>query len=479
MTMHTLSRTTRGGLGALAGAALVGQALLAAPAAAETMPLPDLVERVSPAVVTVMTTDERKRRAMPFPENSPFGEFFRRFAPEGLPGMPRDGRPEVRRGLGSGFVYDADGLIVTNAHVVDGADSVEVRMVDGTAYEAEIVGTDDETDLALLRVGADDLPEVPLGESDAVRVGETVAAVGNPFGLSTTVTKGIVSAAGRMMPGGAYVDFLQTDAAINRGNSGGPLFNMAGEVIGVNTSIFSPNGGNVGIGFAVPSNIVADVVGDLLDDGAVARGWLGVSIQPVSPEIADALGLDAARGALVADVVSPSPSEGVLEQGDVILSFAGERVDESRDLPRIVGRTDPGTPVEVRVRRDGEERALEITLGALSAYREAARDSSRDRGEGEKTARLGARLAPLTPEIRRRLDLAPDVTGAVIADLDPTGRGAAAGLRPGDVIERVGAMRVEGPRDLAAALRDTEGSSTLFLVNRGGNRVFVGVPLAG
>ena len=477
--MKRFSTTRMAAVGALAGTALLGQALLAAPAAAADgeMALPDLVEKVSPAVVTVMTVDEQNQGSspLPFPEDSPFGEFFRRFAPDRMP----EGGDRVRRGLGSGFVYESDGLIVTNAHVVDGAERVEVRMKDGTTHTAEIVGTDKETDLAVLRVPADGLPEVPLGDSDAVRVGQTVAAVGNPFGLSTTVTKGIISAAGRMMPGGNYVDFLQTDAAINRGNSGGPLFNMSGEVIGVNASIFSPNGGNVGIGFAVPSNIVADVVSDLQDDGKVTRGWLGVSIQPVNKSIANAMGLGEARGALVANVVDDSPAAGTLKSGDVILSFAGQDVQSSQDLPRIVGGMDPGSEAEVTILRDGERRTVSLTLGALSEYQQAARQGGGRQGGDEKTAALGARLAPLTPEVRERLGLDDSVEGAVIAGLEPTGRAAAAGLRPGDVIEKVGGTEVGSPRDVARALQQTDSDAALFLVNRDGNRIFVGVPLAG
>ena len=480
--MDDLHRTARRGAAvALAGAVLAGQAVGAGAAgAAERLALPDLVDKVSPAVVTVMTMDAQESRGSPVPEGSPFGEFFRRFAPEGMPGGEQ--RERVRRGLGSGFVYDPDGLIVTNSHVVDGADRVKVRMVGGASYEAEIVGSDDETDLALLRVEADaDLPSISLGDSDAVRVGETVAAVGNPFGLSTTVTKGIISAAGRMMPGGNYVDFLQTDAAINRGNSGGPLFNMSGEVIGVNTSIVSPSGGNVGIGFAVPSNIVANVVSDLLDDGAVARGWLGVSIQPVTREIADAMSLTDTEGALVANVMADSPAEGVLRTGDVIVGFEGEPVGTSRDLPRLVGGADPGSEVGMTVRRDGERRTVSLTLGALSDYRQAARgDRGGDRsGDAPETAALGARLAPLTPETRRRLELSSGVEGAVIAELAPGSRAAQAGLRPGDVIERVGNTAVASPDDVRAALGASDARSALFLVNRGGNRIFVGVPLAG
>jgi len=476
MTLSILHRSRGAAAGALAAAALVGHALSGPATAAAPEELPDLVEEVSPAVVTVTTVDIQSGSANPFPEGTPFREFFRRFAPEGMPDGG-EGEERARRGVGSGFVYDSDGLIVTNNHVVDGAERVEIRFNDGETMTAEVLGTDPETDLALLRVEADGLPSVPLGDSDAVRVGENVAAVGNPFGLSTTVTSGIISAAGRAMPGGNYVEFLQTDAAINRGNSGGPLFNMEGEVVGVNASIFSPTGGNVGIGFAVPSNIVKEVVTDLLDDGKVQRGWLGVAIQPVTPEIADAMELDGTRGALVANVSDGSPSDGVLRQGDVILEFAGKPVESSRDLPFLVGRTDPGTEVEMVVLREGDRETLSLTLGELDRDRRASRGDM-EQGQSEKTASLGAELAPLTRNARARLELDRDVEGAVITDLDPDGQAARAGLRPGDVIERVGRTEVASPRDVARAIEQLGGDSALFLVNRGGNRIFVGVPLA-
>jgi len=460
----------RAGIAALAaGAVLLGQAVAAGAAPAD---LPDMVEQVSPGVVTVMTVEEGDRRAFPVPEGSPFREFFERFGPDRMP----EGRAPMRQGLGSGFVYDSDGLIVTNNHVVDGADRVRVQLGDGRTLDAEVVGTDAETDLALLKVESDAaLPALGLGDSDALRIGESVFAVGNPFGLSTTVTSGILSATGRSMPGGNYVDFLQTDAAINRGNSGGPLFNMAGEVIGVNTAIYSPTGGNVGIGFAVPSNIVRLVVADLMDDGSVERGWLGVAIQRVTPEIAEAMGMERSEGALVSSVVEGSPSEGVLRPGDVILRFDGEPVESSRALPLLVGRTDPGREIALEVLRDGERRTITLTLGTLGERQAAAGSGS---SEDPQTARLGARLTPLTPGMRARLDLGPGAGGAMIAGLDPAGAAARAGLRRGDVIEKVGPTTVSHPRDVARALETADADTVLFLVNRDGARLFVGVPLA-
>jgi serine protease Do len=276
----------------------------------------DLVARTSPSVVTVLATQEAETgpagQVDPFGPDSPFGDFFRRFGvPEG--GMPVPPQPEGGPrgiGVGSGFVIDGDGYIVTNNHVVDDATELKVRMSDDREFDAEVIGTDEQTDLALIKIDAGSLPELTLGDSDAMRVGEDVIAVGNPFGLGGTVTRGIVSAKARDINAGPYVDFIQTDAAINRGNSGGPLLNLQGEVIGVNSAIYSPNGGSVGVGFAVPSNTVKSVVAQLRDSGAVERGWLGVSIQTVTPEIAAAIGLDDPHGALVADVVAGSPAEG-------------------------------------------------------------------------------------------------------------------------------------------------------------------------
>jgi serine protease Do len=276
-------------------------------------------------------------------------------------------------GSGSGVVYGPAGYIITNHHVVDGASEVKVRFADQIDHDAEVIGTDPQSDIALLKIKAEGaLPHLTLGDSDRIRVGEDVVAVGNPFGLGGTVTRGIVSAVGRDINAGPYVDFIQTDAAINRGNSGGPLFDMDGNVIGVNSAIYSPTGGNVGVGFAIPSNIVRDVVAQLRDDGSVSRGWLGVSIQSVTPDIATALGLDEAKGALVASVIPDSPSEGKLETGDVILTFGGEPVESSRDLPRLVGSTEAGSTVELGVLRGDERQTVSVEIGELRPEQLAA-----------------------------------------------------------------------------------------------------------
>jgi serine protease Do len=464
-------------LGALAAGALVWAPVGQAETAPGRAPnaIADLVDRVSPSVVTILARHdgqgEGRGESAPF-EGSPFEEFFRRFGPPGGPDAPH-GRE--RAGLGSGFVIEADGYVVTNNHVVEGADEVTVRFADEREFEAEVVGTDPQSDLALLKVEATGLPALALGDSEAVRVGEDVIAVGNPFGLGGTVTRGIVSAKARDINAGPYVDFLQTDAAINRGNSGGPLFDLTGAVIGVNTAILSPTGGSVGVGFAVPSNTVRAVVAELKADGAVERGWLGVSIQPVTPEIAAAIGLETPSGALVADVVKGGPAEGVFEIGDVILGFDGREVARSRDLPKLVGATDAGRKAEVRVFRDGAERAVTVEVGRLETRE--ARAAVEDDAAGPAPARLGATLAPLTPEMRERFGLAREVEGAVVTSLKSGGAAARAGLRVGDVILGVGGRDVASPEDVIAALREVEGDALLLRIARDGAPLFLGVPL--
>ncbi len=446
----------------------------AAPAAADTE-LADLVETVSPAVVTVLATEDRgpRMRDERFGFGGPFEEFFRRF---GGPDRRPFGGSGRRQGLGSGFVIDAGGLVVTNHHVIEDADDITVRLSDLGDYAAELVGADPETDLALLRIEADQpLPAVALGDSDAVRVGEDVFAVGNPFGLGSTVTSGIVSATERDLRSGPYVDFIQTDAAINRGNSGGPLFNMAGEVIGVNSAIYSPNGGSVGIGFAVASNIVADVVADLRTQGVVDRGWLGIRIQRVTPEIAVALGLDRPRGALVASVIEGGPSDGTLETGDVILTFGGDEVTTSRDLPKLVGRAEPGAAVPVELLRSGRRVNTEIAVGTFDDGRRAARRPAESRRVASEA--LGATLGALTPEARENIGLEGEVSGVVVTSVRPGGAAAQAGLSVGDVILRVDRRAVATPSELERALSEGGSDNRLLLVNRRGNQLYLGLRL--
>jgi len=467
------------GVGALA---LGGIIWSPAASAANDPSVADLVERVSPAVVTVFTTGEAKQVRMQgprfaFPEGSPFEEFFKQFGfPDTFPGP---GRIEPEHALGSGFILDSDGYIITNNHVVDNAAEVKVRLDDEREFDAKVVGADPQSDVALLKIAASGaLPHVTLGDSDKIRVGDDVIAVGNPFGLGGTVTRGIVSAMGRDINAGPYVDFIQTDAAINRGNSGGPLFDMSGAVIGVNSAIYSPNGGSVGVGFAIPANIVRNVVDQLKDSGSVSRGWLGVAIQNVTSEIAAALGLDEAKGALVAQVMDDGPSHNVLWTGDVILSFDGKKVGDSRDLPRFVGATKAGTRVAVEIMRNGEERTEHVKIGKLPVSEQAANDNTPQREDSAASERLGATVAPLLPDARRNLGLDDSVEGAVVTSLKSDGAASQAGLEVGDVVVRVGDKPVASPADLESALEATQQKSALLLVNRHGHQMFVGVKLS-
>jgi len=480
-------RAAPAALGMLAAAAIVWSPV----AQAGTAPgaIADLVEQVNPAVVTVLATPEKTadaadRMSSPRGPASPFEEFFRQFgAPRGMPfpGAPDEAPDNAPRGhggvsLGSGFVIGADGYIVTNNHVVEDSGKVTVRFADDREFEAEVVGTDPQTDLALLRIDGEDLPSLALGDSDEIRVGEDVIAVGNPFGLGGTVTRGIVSAVSRDIQAGPYLDFIQTDAAINRGNSGGPLLNLEGEVIGVNSAIYSPNGGSVGVGFAIPSNLVKTVVAQLREEGSVQRGWLGVSIQPVTPAIARAVGLEGDDGAIVASVVEGSPAEGKLESGDVILSFDGKPIATMRDLPKLVAAARPGANAELKVMRDGQEREVTLELGRLDADRLAmAQGGDQD---AESAERLGATLSPLTPELRDELGVSPDVDGVVVTSLDADGRAAEAGLRVGDVIVSIGGKAVTAPAQVARAIEDATADAVLLKVTRGPAQLFVGVPLA-
>lgn len=359
-------------LSVLAVAAMLGAGTIGAvspigalPAFAETASegYVDLVEQVAPAVVYIEVT--QRADAAQLPATPPIEEFMRRFGmPVPLPDMPGQTGREIR-GVGTGFIISADGQIVTNAHVVEGADEVKVTLGDGRSFDATIVGTDPATDIALLRIDAgEDLPTVRFGNSDELKVGQPVVAIGNPFGLGNSVTAGIVSALGRDINSGPFDNYIQTDAAINKGNSGGPLFNTRGEVVGINTAIFSPSGGSVGIGFAVPAETARKVVADLADDGRVERGWLGVQIQPVTDDIAAALGFDRPRGVLIANVERDTPADKAgIRRGDIVLAVDGEKVDSPRDLTRAIATAAPDSKVRIDLLRAGEERTVEVTLG--------------------------------------------------------------------------------------------------------------------
>ncbi|WP_299842916.1 trypsin-like peptidase domain-containing protein [uncultured Roseovarius sp.] len=350
-------------LGAGIAALMASSAILptTASAAAAGSGFADLVEEVSPAVVYVeVTTKAHKAKADDLPQNDPrFEDFMKRFGDQ-FPAPPQD---MPRQGLGSGFLISTDGLIVTNHHVIDNAETVLVKLQDGTELDAQVIGSDPLTDIALLDVEGEDYATVAFGSSDAARVGEEVVAVGSPFGLGGTVTSGIISAKSRNINSGPFDDFIQTDAAVNRGNSGGPLFNMEGEVVGVNTAIYSPGGGSVGIGFAVPSDLVVDIVADLKDDGQIKRSWLGVQIKPVSDEVAHVLGLTSGQGVMIEEVLADSPAqEAGLESGDVILKFGEQDIAELRDLTRSVAMEDAGKTSEIEIFRGGKSMTFNVVL---------------------------------------------------------------------------------------------------------------------
>lgn len=449
-----------------------------APVPAQATPdsFADVVEDVIPAVVNISTTqlvDQRRRspRNLPqMPRGGPWEDMFKDFLEQFGDQLPQQegekgDRPQRRASsLGSGFIIEADGLVVTNNHVIEDADEISVILADNTILKAVVVGRDPKVDLALLKVEADKpLPTVKWGDSDKMRVGDWSVAIGNPFGIGVTVTAGIVSARSRQLSNGnAYDDYIQTDAAINRGNSGGPLINMKGEVIGINTAIFSPTGASVGIGFSSPSNLAQSVIGDLQEFGRTRRGWLGVKIQTVTPEIAESLGLDKARGALVAEVVEDSPAEKAkVEPSDVILTFDGKPVDEMRQLPLIVSETDIDRKVKMTVWRGGKERTLNVLIGELeeedlsvASNSDSSSDSSSDGPKSKELADLGVTVAELTSDVRDQYELPDEITGLVIIDVDSNSDAAAKGLRRGDIIAEVQQTPVETADDAEKAISD-------------------------
>ncbi len=456
---------------------------LIAPAAGAVTVVPDFVslaERLSRVVVNISTRAQRKEQSdgprfrgpggqpgpqWPFGEGDPrdFTEPFERFFGPG----PRQ-RQQPQRSLGSGFVIDAEGYILTNNHVVENADEIVIRLDNEQEHKATMVGKDPKTDLALLKIdGVSGLTAVPLGDSDTLRVGEWVMAIGNPFGLDHSVTSGIVSAKGRFIGAGNYDDYIQTDAAINPGNSGGPLLNLRGEVVGINSAIFSRTGGNIGIGFAIPVNLAKELVPQLREKGKVTRGWLGVLIQKVTPEIAESLGLDQARGALVADVVASGPAAAAgLKVGDVIVEFDGHPVNESNELPMLVARTPLEKEVALKVMRDKQSMDFTVTIAELQD--DEAQVASA--GDSEK---LGLSVQTLTPEIAENLGVS-DTKGVVVSSVESGSAADDAGIRRGDVILEVNRQAVEDLDEYKAALKKVEkGKNLLLLVRRGDNTIFL------
>lgn len=473
---------------ALATAGMIGFSLLAAPAFAQTAPLnapseqkselsslptfADLVEKVSPAVVSIRVVEEETVASadipdLPFPPGSPFEKFFKQLQPKGP-----DGKPLKRKAMaqGSGFFVSADGYVVTNNHVVQNGKEITVVLTDGTEMKATLVGRDQKTDLALIKVKVTKpMPYVAFGDSDRLRVGDWVLAVGNPFGLGGTVTSGIVSARGREIGAGPYDDFLQIDASINRGNSGGPTFDIHGNVIGVNTAIYSPTGGSVGIGFAIPSNIAARVVAQLKEHGKVTRGWLGVSIQPVDADLAASLSLDKPKGALVAEVTAGSPAEKAgIQPGDVITRVNGKDMADVRDVSRTVADLRPGTNAAIDIWRDGRARSIKAAIAIFPDKIEMASAGDKSAPSGETaTQSLG-------------LALGQSADGVVVQSVDPNSEAAEKGIQPGDIIVKVSGKDVKTPADVVEGVRQAkkaDKSSVLLLLRSQDQQRFVALTI--
>lgn len=438
-----------------------------------------LVRSVKPAVVNISISGRVPAQQhfgnQQFPQDSPFNEFFQ----EHFGNRPQPGGGDREfRAVGSGFIIEAGGLVVTNNHVIENAEKIDIVMQDGTRYSASVQGRDPKTDLALLKVDTDvDLPFVELGSSDSAQVGDWVLAVGNPFGLGGSVTAGIISARGRDIQAGPFDDYLQIDAPINRGNSGGPLFDDRGRVIGINTAIYSPSGGSVGIGFAIPSSMASDIISQLKLAGTVERGWLGVEFQPVSEAVAASLGLDDAWGALVAGVAKDGPADRAgLKIGDVIISLDGELLQDPKDLPRLVAGTRAGTEVDIEVWRGGKKRSLEVEIGRSEVSAELAGGPA----SSTAPARLGLQLSELTSEVRERYGVSGS-DGVLVTDVQRNSPASKAGIRPGHVITMVGQTTVDSPNDLVDEVEKAAEDgrpSVLLMVEQGDERRFVAVELA-
>jgi len=485
--------------GLLSATALTTASLLAPtlPVYAETQPIvatsnqgyADLVEKVMPAVISVEVkfanvanneqggmdddNDDEHNNMPNLPEDSPFRDFFKQF-PQFKNGMPnnmpnKQQRPHNAMGQGSGFIISADGYAVTNNHVVQNADEVSVKMNDGTEHKAKVIGTDPKTDLALIKIDSDKPFAFVKFAAKEPRVGDVVIAVGNPFGLGGTVTSGIISARGRDIGSGPYDDFLQIDASINRGNSGGPAFDLEGNVVGINTAIFSPSGGSVGIGFAIPASTAQDVVESLKNNGSVTRGWLGVQIQSVTEDIAESMGLDIEKGAIVADVTDDSPALAAgIKTGDTITKVNGEEVSDPRDLAKKVARLAPGKTTKVELIRNGKTMEIDVELGKMPGDKQASAGDSAP--TQTSFADLGLKLAP-----------GNDGDGVSVVEVKPGSAAEEKGLKAGDVILEVAGKEVHDPADVTAAvgsLKDGKQKRVLMLVRSGDAQRFVAMPVA-
>lgn len=452
------------------------------------MSFADLIEEVSPSVVSINARIVAPQVEAPFgPDSEGMPPQFREWFERQFPNQPRQFQgPREGRSLGSGFVISAAGHVVTNNHVVENASEITVTFSNGDEYPAEVMGTDPLTDLALLRVEADDVEFdfVTLDRDPNIRVGDWVVAVGNPFGLGGTATAGIVSATGRELPTNVYNNFLQIDAPINRGNSGGPTFSLDGEVIGVNSQIFSPSGGNVGIGFAIPSDVAARIVDQLMDGGRVARGWLGVQIQNVTDDIAESLGMDERRGAIVSSIVAGGPADRAgFRRMDVITAVNGEEVDSSAALTRRVGSYAAGEEVVFNVIRNEEEIVVRATLGDRPGEDDLNTMQSVEQVDREEVNFFGMQVRPADEATMERLGVNPArgaAAGLVVTDLDPAGEAAEKGLRPGDIIREAGGQTLETPEDFRAAIDEAQGdgrSAILLLVQNAAGQRYVALQL--
>lgn len=481
------------------GLAVIGTSLPALSENATPNPLysfADIVAATKPAVVTVLTeisAQPEMAQGEMGPQDSP-EEFFRRFfgdngpfqgfpqMPPGMENGPGQGPQQPGMALGSGFIIAKDGTVVTNNHVIENASKITIKFDDGTELPAKLVGADAKNDIAVLKIEADkEFPTVAWGDSDALRLGDPVLAIGDPFGIGTTVTSGIVSARGRDLHNGPYDDFIQIDAAINHGNSGGPLFDENGRVVGINTAIYSPNGGNVGVGFAIPSAQAEKVVEQIIKGGSIEHGYIGVRIQPVDKEIAGAIGLADAKGALVSLVEADSPAaKGGIKTGDVIISVNGNAVDSPKALSRAIADLAPGDKATVDVMRDNKSTTLEIAVGRMDG--EGMSVAAIPEGHGDNTvASLGITVGALDPSVAQNLGLPDGTEGLLVTDVAPDGPAAGKGLQRGDVIEGVNQMPITSVEAFDAALKaakDAKRDAVLLLVDRGGQKSFVAIPLA-
>ena len=442
----------------LAAAAAPTAAVAPVPAAVAGASYAPVVDRVMPAVVTIRV----EKRASMVPTSQQIPEEFRRFFGDQVPQMRGQRAPRVQRGLGSGVIVTADGYVLTNNHVVDGVETVKVDLSDGRSFSAKVVGTDPATDLAVVKIPAKGLSTLEIGDSDAVKVGDVVLAVGNPLNVGQTVTSGIISAKGRQTGGDqeSYQDFLQTDAAINHGNSGGALVNAGGQLIGINSQILTPTDGNIGLGFAIPSNMAKQVMDQLIATGTVRRAKLGIMVQHITPDLATSLGLASPKGALVSSVEEGGPaSKAGFKQGDVITAYNGKAVSDNNQLRNAVAATTPGTRVTVDVLRDGRTQSLQATVGELEGQKGAS-DGRPSLERSESTGKFG-------------MTVDSDDNGVVITDLDPSGIAAESGLQPGDVIQKVDGRAVRSGADLKTALDRKDGKPSLLIINRKGATIFL------